>query len=262
MAGNMRGIHQTCIFAAALAAILAASDRLNAAGPLTIQDPGTYVVDTANVLQADKKQQLESLLGELERATTDQVKVLTVQSLEGDDVFSFAQRQFTLWKPGQKGKNNGALIVLAVADHKVRIHTGYGLEGALPDSWIGSLSRTAAEQYFRQGNYSDGLYFLTAAVVNQIADDAGVKIAGAPNVRHVVAPNGNSTVAVIFFIFMMVVLIFSVVSNYRAQRRGGRGGFSTGSGWFGGFGGSSGGFGGGSFGGGGSSGGGGGGASW
>ncbi len=258
----------------ALAAALLSARFLDAAGPLTIPDPGTYVVDTAHVLTEDARQSLENLLSELQRATTAQVKVLTVPNLDGEDIFSFAQRQFTLWKLGEKKKNNGALIVLAVADRKVRIHTGYGLEGALPDSWIGSLSREIAADYFRQGKYSDGLYRLTVAVVNQIADDAGVKIAGAPNVRHVAPRNANGggimSVIIVIAVWLVIILMFS-----RRRRNwwgpatwlGGPGGFGGfGSGGFGGgsFGGSFGGgsFGGGSFGGGGSSGGGGGGASW
>jgi uncharacterized protein len=267
------------LFLTAFAVALFSARWLVAAGPLTIQDPGTYVVDTAHVLKDDARQSLENLLAELDRATTAQVKVLTVPNLAGEDIFSFAQRQFQLWKLGRKDKNNGALIVLEVADRKVRIHTGYGLEGALPDSWIGSLSREIAADYFKQGKLSEGLYRLTVAVVNQIADDAGVKIAGAPNVRHVAPRDSRSGMVAIAIIVMVIWFAFVVLRSRRGGKRrgptnwwmgpggfGGFGGFGGSSGGFGGgsFGGSFGGgsFGGGSFGGGGSSGGGGGGASW
>jgi uncharacterized protein len=261
------------LFLTALAVALLSARWLGAAGPPTIPDPGTYVVDTAHVLTDDERRSLENLLGELERATTAQVKVLTVPNLGGDDIFTFAQRQFQLWKLGQKKKNNGALIVLAVADRKVRIHTGYGLEGAMPDSWIGSLSRQIAAEYFRQGKYSEGLYRLTVAVVNQIADDAGVKIAGAPNVRHVAPRNANGGGVISAIILIVIWLVIVLVFSRRGRKWwgpttwwGGSGGFGGFGGGFGGgsFGGSFGGgsFGGGSFGGGGSSGGGGGGASW
>ncbi len=177
MVGKRFFRRQSWLSVVALAVALFSARWLAAAGPLTIPETAMRVVDTAHVLTEDVRQSLETLLGELEKATTAQVKVLTVPNLDGEDIFSFAQRQFTLWKLGQKGKSNGALIVLAVADRQVRIHTGYGLEGALPDSWIGSLSREIGADYFRQGKYSEGLYRLTVAVVNQIADDAGVKIA-------------------------------------------------------------------------------------
>ena len=96
-----------------------------------IKDPGTYVVDTAGVMQASDKQQLEGWLRELEQKTTAQVKVLTVQTTEGEDIFGFAQRHAEAWKLGQAGKDNGALIALALQEHRVRIQIGYGLEGSL-----------------------------------------------------------------------------------------------------------------------------------
>ena len=237
-----------------------------AADLVTIQDPGTYVVDQAHLLRPDTKQSLEGLLAKLQDATTDQVKVLTVPTLGGEDVFPFAQRHYQLWKLGQKNKSNGALIVVAVQERKIRIHTGYGLEGALPDSWCGSLSREAAEKYFRAGNYNDGINFMTVAVVNKVADDANVKIAGAPDIRHV--PQ-NDSIWPLVFVVAVFVLIFVVM--YFQRRNGWVSGWGNPGGWYGGssggnfgggWGGSGGGFGGGSFGGGGSSGGGGGGASW
>ena len=103
-------------------------------GEILISDPGTYVVDTAGVIQTSDRRQLEGWLRELEQKTTAQVKVLTVQTTEGEDIFSFVQRHAEAWKLGQKGKDNGALIALALQERRVRIHTGYGLEGVLPDS--------------------------------------------------------------------------------------------------------------------------------
>jgi uncharacterized protein len=93
-----------------------------------IKDPGTYVVDGAGVMQASDKGQLEGWLRELEQKTTAQVKVLTIQTTEGEDIFSFAQRHAEAWKLGQTGKDNGALVVLALKERRVRIQTGYGLE--------------------------------------------------------------------------------------------------------------------------------------
>jgi uncharacterized protein len=257
MAGNARWKRWPCIVAADLASLLAllfiAVGPASAAAPLTIQDPGTYVVDNAQVLQAGTKQSLENLLGELNRVTTAQVKLLTVPSLEGEDIFTFSQRHYQLWKLGTKAKKNGALIVFALADRKIRIHTGYGLEGALPDSWIGSLSRDVEEQYFRAGKYSAGLYNLTVAVVNKVADDTGVEITGAPNERPV-APQNNLFSAENIPTIIFLLLFFGFIL-YRAYR-GGSSGSGSNSGWFGGpggFGGFGGGFGGGSFGGGGGS---------
>ena len=135
MAGNLRRYSWLTLIAAAVTAagtFLACAKPLRAAPNLiTIRDTGEFVIDDAHVVDPATKQTLESLLGKLQEKTTDQVKVLTVKTTGDEDVFDFAQRHYQLWKLGTKAKSNGALIVVAVQDHKVRIHTGYGLEGAL-----------------------------------------------------------------------------------------------------------------------------------
>ena len=109
-------------------------------GEVFVPDPGTYVVDNAGIIDPGIERQLEGWLRELEQKTTAQVKVLTVKSIQDEPFFSFVQRHAEAWKLGRKGQDNGALIALALKERKVRIHTGYGLEGALPDSWAGSAS--------------------------------------------------------------------------------------------------------------------------
>jgi uncharacterized protein len=241
---------------------------------VTVPQSGDYVVDAAGVIDAQTKAEIESWLAELEQKTTAQVKVLTVKSDGGEDFFGFVQRHYDLWKLGKKGKSNGALIALAVQEHKVRIHTGYGLEGVLPDSWSGSLSRSVVHEYFKRGAYADGLKHMVIVVANRIADDAGVKL-GTPQIRHHDQQPANNPLATLVVVLLMILFYYL----YWRQSRMGRGGwggyggmvgpFSTssygGGGWNGSFGGGSSGggsFGGGSWGGGGESGGGGGGASW
>jgi uncharacterized protein len=243
-----------------------------ARGEVTIPDPGTYVVDRAKVIDRRRRDELERWLSELEKKTTAQVKVLTVTSIEGDDFFRFVQRHYDLWRLGRKRKDNGALIAFALHERHVRIHTGYGLEGVLPDSWCGSLAREIARDYFKQGRYGEGLYRMAVAVANKVADDAGVKLSGVPPVRHV-APR-DEVPGWVVWVVVALVLIAIFVSWYWAPagRRGWQGGWGPvygggfgggyGGGFGGGWGGSRDGFGGGSFGGGGRSGGGGGGASW
>jgi uncharacterized protein len=114
---------------------------------VTVRDPGTFVVE----------QRLEGWLRELEQKTTAQVKVLTVDSLDGEDVFAFAQRHAELWKLGRKGKDNGVLLVVvpkkAGQQGEIRIHTGYGEEGTVPDSWCGSLARATRDRYLKRNQY-------------------------------------------------------------------------------------------------------------
>lgn len=253
------------------------------AGEVTVSDPGTYVVDRAGIVDDRIEASLNGWLRELEQKTTAQVKVLTVATTNGEDFFSFVQRHAENWQLGKKGKDNGALIAVAVAERKVRMQTGYGLEAVLPDSWCGSLSRSVFAANFRAGKFSDGIFEGTVAVANKIADDAKVTLTGIPNLRHRQKVNGPSPIAGL--IPVVVVVLVVLFASRRGRRRGGWGGgglwntivwssilrdglrggrgFSGFGGFGGGFGGRGGGGGfGGSFGGGGRFGGGGGGASW
>ncbi|HEY4311990.1 MAG TPA: TPM domain-containing protein [Pirellulales bacterium] len=273
MAGNT-----SCRSLTWLACLIVVCCAAPVAAEVTIQDPGTRVVDKADVIEPATRQKLEDYLAELERKTTAQIKVLTIPNADGEDIVTFTQRHFDLWKLGQKGKDNGALIILDVGDHKIQIEPGYGLEGALPDSYCGSLSRKIRDEFFKAGQYSEGLHQLTVAVANKVADDQGVKLDGVPDIRHQEeGPDLSAVVVLIFFAIVFMLIIYSSMRRQH-QRRVWRGDLTDA--WYwgrvlgdvglsvlssGGSGGSSGGGfggGGGSFGGGGSSGGGGGGASW
>lgn len=283
-----------CYIAAPLAAglVLVWLAATAAHAEVTVRDPGTFVVDQAGIIDAGSRQQLEIWLRELETKTTAQVKVLTVRSTDGEEFFGFVQRHYELWRLGVRGKDNGALIVLSVEDRQVRIHTGYGLEGALPDSFNGTFSRRMRDEYFRRGDYSQGLLGLTTAVIHQVADEYGVKISGMappPAQRQpvrVVRPGFPNLFCCCILPFILLMIFPPFTRRRRRHRRnwggglgeaifwgsvlggGGRrsswggGGWGGGGGFGGGSGGFGGGFGGGSFGGGGRSGGGGGGASW
>jgi uncharacterized protein len=226
--------------------------------------PHDYVVDLAGVMDNAAKARLNALLLELEQKTTAQVLVLTVQSLDGQDIEGFSIGMAEKWKLGQKGKDNGALLVVAVQDRKYRFEIGYGLESVLPDSLVGTIGREYLVPYFRQGDYGAGIYAAIAVVARTIASSAGVELAAMPPVSR---PHDVSTGKplsmfhlVLFGVFGIVALILFITHPRQcflillmSQLGGGRGGWSGGM--------SGGGFGGGSFGGGGGGGFGGGGAS-
>ncbi len=245
-------------------------------GGETIRDPGTRVVDTARVVDAATDARISDLLTRLQVATGAQIKVLTVRSLDGDEPIGYAQRHYDAWKLGRAGKDDGALVLLAVDDREIRIHTGYGLEGLITDSVSGTLSRRARDEHFKAGRYGDGLMLIANDLSARIAQEAGVTLEGvvAPTRTPTSSGGGGLPPGLLF----LVLIIASMIFRGRGRRRGwgsrgglgvplilgGLGGFGGGSGGGrgGGWGGGSGGGFGGSFGGGGRSGGGGGGASW
>ena len=119
--------------------------------------PSQFVSDYAQVLTSPQAQQLEAVITELEQKTSAEVSVVTVNSLDGADIESFAMELFKKWGIGKKDKNNGVLILVALQDREVRIEVGYGLEGILPDGKCGSIIREVMTPAFKNGDYAQGL---------------------------------------------------------------------------------------------------------
>ena len=227
--------------------------------------PYNHVVDLAGIIDDNVEAGLNRYLLELEQKTTAQMVVLTINSLEGESIEDLSLRiAHDKWKLGQKGKDNGVLLLVSLQDRKYRFETGYGIEGIIPDSLAGSIGRQYLVPYFKKGDYSKGITAATLVVINEIASDAGVEITGMPKLRSRSAYNSGmerrklTLRDKIFGILLIIGLIYMLIKHPRLlllllmmNMLGGRR-----SGWGGG-----GGFGGGSFGGGGGGGFGGGGAS-
>lgn len=227
-----------------------------AATPEPPLSPANYIVDLAKIINDDVEARLNAYLKELEAKTTAQVVVLTIKSLDQEDIESFSLRTAEKWKLGQKGKDNGLLLTIAVEDRRYRFEVGYGLEAILPDSLVGSIGRQYLVPYFRKGDYSSGIFYATLAVIQEIAKHEGVRIKAVPELRPGIERDNNSSkkdvgwIAFVNIIFVLSILILRLLTPRRRYIRwhGGFGGFGSGSfggGGFGGFGGGGGGFGGG-----------------
>ena len=115
------------------------------------------VIDLARALSPEMHQNLEQKLAAFERNSSNQVVVLTVPSLQGDDIDQFSIRVAEAWKIGQKGRDNGVLLVIAKAERKVRIEVGMGLQGVLPDITAGRIIRDVMRPHLKSGNYDQGI---------------------------------------------------------------------------------------------------------
>ncbi|MDA8172156.1 MAG: TPM domain-containing protein [Nitrospiraceae bacterium] len=229
--------------------------------PSTPQD---YVVDLAGIIDPGVRQRLDGYLQELERKTSAQVVVLTVPDLNGRPIEDFSLSVAEKWKLGQKGKDNGALLLVALKERRYRFEIGYGLEGSLPDSFVGTLGREYLVPNFKRGDYSTGIALAVTAVAQKIAQDSGVRISGlenapAPLETGTQGGTENTFSLIIAGIFFLIVfgLFLRHPGLFLLYLLGGGGGFGGGGFGGGGFGGggSFGGGGGGGFGGGGASGG-------
>ena len=118
---------------------------------------GSYVSNPDKIIDDATIQQLDTLLTKLEKKTTAQVAVVVVESIGDDDIFNFAQTLFTTWGIGSRGNDNGLLILFVNDKHTIRFHTGYGLEGVLPDVVCKRIQRDFMVPAFKNGNYNAGM---------------------------------------------------------------------------------------------------------
>jgi len=116
-----------------------------------------YVNDYAGIISKGSESRITEYLTALENTTGIQMVVLTVPSLQGEDIASFSIKTAEKWEIGQKNKDNGALLVVAYAERAVRIEVGYGLEESLTDAKCGLIIRNVIIPEFREGRYSEGI---------------------------------------------------------------------------------------------------------
>jgi uncharacterized protein len=241
--------------------------------------PTGYVTDRAGVINAQTKAQLEALCTELEQKTGAQMAIVTVKSLDGNQVEPYANDLFKQFGIGQKKQDNGLMLLVAPNDRKYWTEVGYGLEPIINDARAGDAGRLMPP-YFRKGDYSGGIAAAAWQLAKYIADDKGVTLTGAPQLRPVKQDKDSGGVGIwIFFGIILLVflmsrsggsggninrgggsgmtglLIGSILGNMAGRRSGGGWSSGGGSGGWGGGGGGFGGFGGGGSGGGGAGGG-------
>jgi len=217
--------------------------------------PRGAVNDFAGVLSPQYESAMASLAQEVLEKTGTSIVVATMTRLDGDSPADYANRLYEAWGIGKKGTDKGVLIFLAKEERRIRIETGYGVEGILPDGLVGGILDESVVPFLKENKYNDGLAAALVRVSQVIADDAGVTLTGrsstAPARRPVQEkPEFN------LFSFILLLIVLSMLFGTRRGRSmlpflflllmmggGGRGGF--GGGGFGGFGGGFGGFGGG-----------------
>jgi len=207
--------------------------------------PQGYVNDFANVVPADQKQILESFLTQVEQQTGSQIAVVTIPSVDEGDIDGAAAELFKKWGIGQKGKDNGILILAAVQDHKVRMEVGYGLEAVITDGQAGEIIRQYVRPNFKQGDYGQGLSQGAAAAAQMIAASEGITLNNAIPVQTPAPDRGSNLGFWIQVGFVLFIVLFNVFfRSHRGFFGGGYYGGGWGGGGFGGNGGGGGGFGG------------------
>jgi uncharacterized protein len=180
--------------------------------------PQRYFNDFASLVDPQTAQRLNRQLEEFERQTSNQLLVVIYPSLPPNAAIEdFTQDAFRAWKPGQQGRNNGAILFVFVKDRKMRIQTGYGLEGALPDAICKRIISDEMAPRFQAGDFAGGL---TAAVNAMIAATRGEYTGTGRTVTEARGQQRHSEDNLLDLIIFLVVLGIIGLSWLRAARRG------------------------------------------
>jgi uncharacterized protein len=218
-----------------------------------------YVNDYTSTLDNSTKEYIVSVGKELEDKTGAQAVVVVIDSLQESDIATYSNTLFRTWGIGQKGKNNGLLVLMSMKDRKWRVEVGTSLEGAIPDIYSARVMDSVATPKFKEGNYSGGIKDSYSIFADAIAKEYNVTLDKNEKVNLPAENNatGNRTIVMVTIILLLVFVILDFIFN-RGQitlfmmsmaflsgrgRGGGRGGWgggnNDGGGGFGGMGGGS-----------------------
>ena len=182
----------------------------------------SYVNDYAHVLSESDVQYLESYLESVDDSFGLQIAVLTVNSLDGNSIEEFAIEQAESAGLGRKGDDSGVLLAVSMAERKIRIETGYGVEGNLTDTECGLIIRNVIAPEFQKGNFGPGII----AGVLAIAKENGVQlpdssVRSGQNVAYDYDDDGNDIGAMVFLLFFLIyffLLSGSIGSRFGLRR--------------------------------------------
>src|SRR3989441_4669083 len=167
------------------------------------------IVDNAHLLPADVAASLWIELAGHEARTGNQVALLTLPSLEGEPLEEFSHLVATTWKLGQKGTDNGVLVLIVPGERKVRIEVGYGLEGTLTDAKSSRIIREEMVPRFRDGNFPEGI----AAGVKAVLGTIEGTYTPAERKRGTAGSTGDGSWS-IFFLALVVGILTAVIIGH------------------------------------------------
>ena len=192
-----------------LLAAVAVGALASPAAALDVPPLSGRIVDNAHLLPADRAASLSDELAAHEARTGNQVELLTLPSLEGEPLEEFSHRVATTWKLGQKGTDNGVLILVVPGDRKVRIEVGYGLEGTLTDLKSSRIIREEMTPRFRTGDFAGGITTGVRAVLGTIEGTYT-----APTRKTVPAGNNIESALGMFFVAIVVGILTAAIIGH------------------------------------------------
>lgn len=176
-----------------------------AAAPAPLPSPIGLVSDFAGVLDAATEGRLTRRIQELKQKTGSEIAVVTMRTTQPDPVPERAVRLAEAWKPGDPGKDNGVLFLVAVEDRELFIATGYGIEGALPDGLVGEIRDRTIVPRFRAGDLAGGIEAGVDRMAAIIAREYQVELTGSPS-PEAPAPRQFTTADLVILAIILLVI--------------------------------------------------------
>ena len=219
---------------ALLIAISGSSARAQSAKAPPLPPPTGYVNDYANVIDAQTKSRLETVLTNLKQRANIEIAIVTVPTTNGEDIFDYSLAVARGWGIGSKGDDKaGLLLLVAINDRKYFTQVSDRLEGDLPDGLVGQIQRERLVPQLQKGDYGQGIYDTVQTYLATLAEKRGFNIEG---IEQRYAYRGGTagpfttgqmvwTVLIVIFIAIFFIVIFVLSS----KRKGGGGG---GGGWW------------------------------
>lgn len=187
--------------------------------------PQGRVSDYANLLAPADRQRLETYLADRETATGTQMAIAIFPSLEGESLEDFSIRLAQQWRIGQKGLDNGVILVVFVSERRLRFEMGYGLEPVIPDAVASGIIRDVIAPRFREGRYAAGLEDAARAVYARIQ---GQDTPGAA--RPASRGESRAWPVVGFFVLLGIIVFMLLIEAVRPGRRARRNAYTAGRG--------------------------------
>ena len=174
------------------------------------------VNDYAGLIAPEAKAKLENDLRAFEQSDSTQVVILTIPSLEGEDLEGFSIRVATTWKIGQQTKDNGVLLLVAKQERKIRIEVGKGLEGVLTDLLSGRIIDLVIKPNFKRGDYSGGFVAGVAAIIDATRGEFKGD-AHRPAAQH--KKGAPSFLTLLLFLGILLLFLGSLSRTFRRNNR-------------------------------------------
>ncbi len=162
-----------------------------------------HVNDYANILSPAASQKIEAELSAFEMSDSTQIAVLTIPSLEGENIEEYAIKVAEAWQIGQQGKDNGAILLVSKGDRKIRIEVGRGLEGTLTDLLSGRIIRYEIGPRFKQGDFDGGV----AAGVSSIMSAVKGEYAADPQDARQGKKGSPKLMTLLIFLFVACIVL-------------------------------------------------------